>query len=83
MISQLGCKRIDLPKIDMERYKLSVLVGAMEALSAKITNFIYLKTGLETCFVSLPSFIEKLSPLGYSKYGIYELTPQWTSKQNS
>lgn len=74
--------KIDLLKIDVEGYELSVLKGASTCLERKCFDFIYLEVGLDGRFNSIESIFQVLAPLGYLPFAFYEQSPHWTGKNN-
>ena len=81
-LSMSNSPKIDLLKIDVEGYELSVLKGASDCLAERRINFIYLETGLDTRFNTLETIVSKLNPYGFFPYAFYEQNAHWSGKQN-
>ena len=70
-----GITHIDLLKIDVEGFEISVLKGAKPLLTAGAVDYIVVEVGLmpgNPRFTPLPAMIEHLSPHGFWLVGIYE-----------
>jgi FkbM family methyltransferase len=73
--AQHNIRHIDLLKIDVEGFELSVLRGAAPLLDAKAVDFLVVEAGLmpgNPRFTPLPVLIDSLRPYGFWLVGVYE-----------
>lgn len=76
--------RIDLLKIDAEGFDLEVLKGAQQMITSQRIPFILVESGFhpeDNRHVLFDEFRALLMPMGYSVFGIYDQTLEWTGEQ--
>lgn len=76
--------RIDLLKIDAEGFDLEVLKGAKKIITAQQVPFILVEAGFhpgDDRHVLFDDFRSFLMPMGYSIFGIYDQTLEWSGEQ--
>ena len=75
--------RVDLLKVDAEGFDLEVLIGARRLLSSQKVAFVLAEVGFhpgDKRHVLFDDVRSYLIPFGFSVFGFYEQTPEWSGE---